>query len=335
MSITGDKMQGKTITWIIIVLIVVGIAGGYYYITTQNSEKSLKILAAGSLAVPLKEMAREFEKSYGVKAYIETAGSIETVKKVSELGIKADVVAVADYKAIENYLMPDYTDWYVKFAKNELVLTYTEKSKYADEINENNWMDILMKDVRVGFSSPNDDPCGYRAVMMFYLAQMKYGTRIFDSVVLNNTGMNVENRTIVVPPDSELLNLQGRVFIKHKSVDLLADLESGNIDYAIEYLSVAKQHGLKCIRLPDEINLSNASLISWYSTAKLKLADGKVINGDAINYAVTIPNNAPNREYAIKFVKLLLGEKGRGILEKCGQFPIYEEVGNVPGEVKP
>ncbi len=320
---------------VLIVVLVIGIVGGYYYTTTQGSGESIKVLAAGSLAAPLKDMAKEFEKNYGVKVYIETAGSIETVKKVSELGIKADVVAVADYKTIENYLVPNYTDWYVKFAKNELVITYTDKSKYAGEINASNWMDILMKDVRVGFSSPNDDPCGYRAVMMFYLAQMKYGKNIFDSVVLNNTDMKVGNETVIVPPDSELLNSPGRVFIKQKSVELLADLESGNIDYAIEYLSVAKQHGLKYIRLPDEVNLSNASLVSWYSEAKMKLADGKVIKGDAINYAMTIPNNAPNREYALKFVKMLLGEKGREILERCGQSPMYEEIGNVPEEVRP
>jgi len=323
---------------ILVIVLLVSVGIGYYYISleTPSEGKSLKVLAAGSLAVPFKELAQEFEKEYGVKVYIETAGSIETVKKVSELGIKADVVAVADYKAIKNYLIPDYTDWYVKFARNELVITYTESSRYADEINSDNWMDILMRsDVRVGFSSPNDDPCGYRAVMMFYLVQMKYENGVFDSIVLANTGMNVENGTIVVPPDSELLNLTGKVYIKQKSVDLLADLESGNIDYAIEYLSVAKQHNYKYIRLPDEINLSNASLVSWYQKAVVKLADGKELKGDAINYAVTIPNNAPNEDYASKFVKMLLGDKGRNILENCGPPPLYEEVGTVPEEVKP
>ncbi len=332
----GERLKSAVLA-VIIVALLLGVAAGYYYISMQtpSENKSIRVLAAGSLAVPFKGIAGEFEKEYGVKVYIETAGSIETVKKVSELGIRADVVAVADYKAIKNYLLPNYTDWYVKFAKNELVITYTNKSRYASEINAQNWMSVLMrKDVRIGFSSPNDDPCGYRAVIMLYLAQMKYGKRVFDSIVLNNTGIGIENGTIVVPPDSSLLNSQGRVYIKQKSVDLLADLESGNIDYAIEYLSVAKQHNYRYLRLPDEINLSNSSLISWYQKAIVRLSDGKLIRGDAINYAVTIPNNAPNTEYAYKFVKMLLGDKGREILEKCGQPPMYEEVGAVPEEVK-
>ncbi len=322
----------------IVVILLLGLAGGYYYVHIQNNSPkgTIKVLAAGSLSVPLKELAQDFEKEYGVKVYIETAGSIETVKKISELGIKADVVAVADYKAIESYLMPNYTSWYIKFARNELVITYTNNSKFANEINGTNWMSILSrKDVRIGFSSPNDDPCGYRAVIMFYLAQLKYNYSIFENIILNNTGIKIENNTIIVPNDSDLLSSTGKVFIKQKSVDLLADLQAGDIDYAIEYLSVAKQHHMNYLQLPDTINLSNSSLSQWYSQAVVKLADGKMVHGDAINYAVTIPNNAPNREFAYKFVSMLLGEDGRNILKNCGQEPIFEPVGNVPEEVKP
>ncbi len=329
-------MPKKVVIAILIVLLIL-LAGGYYYINYQNtSEGSIKVLAAGSLSVPLKELANKFQEKYGVKVYIETAGSIETVKKVSELGIRADVVAVADYNAISSYLMPNYTNWYIKFARNELVIAYTNNSRFAKEINSTNWMNILTrKDVRIGFSSPNDDPCGYRAVIMFYLAQLKYKNGIFDNLILNHTGIKIDNGTVIVPNDSELLTTTGKIFIKQKSVDLLADLQAGDIDYAIEYLSVAKQHHINYIRLPDVINLSNSTLVSWYSKAVVELADGKIVHGDAINYAVTIPNNAPNKEYAYKFVNMLLGKEGRSILKSCGQEPIFEPVGNVPEEVKP
>ncbi len=329
-------MQRKLALLAVVIVIMASLGIGFYYLQSSHSEeKSIKILAAGSLAVPFKKLAEIYEKEYGVKVYIETAGSIQTVKKVSELGIKADIVAVADYRAIENYLMPNYAKWYIKFARNELVIAYTNQSRYAREINSQNWMEILKRrDVRIGFSSPNDDPCGYRAVMMFYLADINYHSGIFQSVVENNTGIRVVNGTIVVPGDESLLNSQGRVFIKEKSVALLADLESGNIDYAIEYLSVAKQHSLPYITLPEEINLSNASLVEEYSRVKVKLADGKLIRGDAINYGITVPNNAPHKTLAYKFIQLLVGDEGKKILEECGQPPMYQEVGSVPQEVK-
>jgi len=329
-------MNKKVIaTIVVIALLAVGLAAGYIYLENQTGGKSITVLAAGSLAVPFEKIAGIYEKKYGVKVNIETAGSLETVKKVSELHRKVDVVAVADYKAIQNYLVPNYTSWYIKFAKNELVVTYTEKSKYASELNSSNWMKILSrKDVRIGFSSPNDDPCGYRAVMMFYLADIKYNSTIFENVVENNTEIRVDNGTIIVPDDSELLNAQGRVYIKQKSVALLGDLESGDIDYAIEYLSVAKQHGLKYLRLPDSINLSNATLSEYYHLAKVKLADGKIITGDAINYAITVPSNAPNKDYAYDFINLILSSEGKEIMNQCGQPTMYQSYGNIPGEIK-
>ncbi len=330
-------MNKKVIGGIIVILILAAaLATGYWYVNQQSGGKRITVLAAGSLAVPFQKLAKSFEEKYGVKVNIETAGSIQTVKKVSELHRAVEVVAVADYRAIADYLVPKYASWYIKFATNELVIVYTNHSRYENQINTTNWMQILSKkDVRIGFSSPNDDPCGYRAVIMFYLASKIYHTSIFQSVVLNNTGIKLSGGDIIVPDDSQLLGSSGRVFIKQKSVSLLGDLESGNIDYAIEYRSVAEQHHLKYITLPDAINLSNSSKDSIYQQAVVKLADGKLMRGSAIVYGVTIPNNAPDKEYAYRFVNMLVGKTGRAIMEECGQTPRYETYGSVPGEIKP
>ncbi len=324
-------MDNKKLTLVIAGLIIAAIVGfGVYYVELQNS-KGIRIFAAGSLAVPLKEVDEKFEEKYGVKVYLETAGSIQTAKKISELHMPGDIVAVADYNVIREYLVPNYTSWYIKFARNEVVITYTSHSKYASYINETNWYEILEKnDVRIGFSSPNDDPCGYRTLMVLYLADSYYGQKIFENLVENNTEIKIEKGTITVPDDSRIISSQGKVYIKQKSVDLISDLESGNIDYAFEYLSVAKQHGLKYIRLPEEINLSNSSLKSHYSQATVKLADGKIVYGDAINYAITIPNTSKHRDLAIKYIEMLIGDEGKEILAKYGQTPMYEAWGNVP-----
>ncbi len=329
------QMDKRKLTLLIVIVIIGAAVGvGIYYILSQNVE-GLKIFAAGSLAVPLEELNEKFEEKYGVKVYLETAGSIQTVKKISELHMPGDIVAVADYNAIKDYLMPNYTSWFIKFAKNELVITYTSQSGYANEINESNWYEILSKgNVSVGFSSPNDDPCGYRAVMMFYLADLFYHKRIFENIVENNTGIKLKSDMITVPSDPELITTQGKVYIKQKSVDLLGDLETGNIDYAIEYMSVAKQHNLRYLRLPDDINLSNSSKSDFYNQAVVKLADGKIIHGDAINYAITIPNTSEHKDLAIKYIQMLIGGEGNKILEECGQPPMYEAYGSVPEELK-
>ena len=327
--------MGKMTAVILILLLLAGLSLGVYYVEIYNTgKKELRVFAAGSLAVPFKELNEKFEEKYNAKVYLETAGSIQTVKKISDLHMPGDIVAVADYNAIKEYLMPNYTSWFIKFAKNEIVLVYTSGSRYGGKINSQNWYEILEnKEVRIGFSSPNDDPCGYRTLMALYLSDIYYGKSIFENVVENNTGIKIENSVITVPDDSSLLNGSTKIFIKQKSVDLLADLETGNIDYAFEYLSVAKQHNLNYIRFPDEINLSNSSLSSNYSKAVVKLADGKTVKGDAINYAITIPETSKNRELALEYIEMLIGDVGKNILEKCGQIPMYEAVGNVPKEL--
>jgi molybdate/tungstate transport system substrate-binding protein len=47
--------------------------------------------------------------------------------------------------SIDKTLIPGHADWNIRFATNQLVLCYTDKSRYADEVNADNWTDILTK----------------------------------------------------------------------------------------------------------------------------------------------------------------------------------------------
>ena len=55
------------------------------------------------------------------------------------------------------------------------------------------------------------------------------------------------------------------------SVQLLPLLETGDIDYAIEYLSVIKQHGLKYVTLPAELNLGDEAKADIYGQVGVEL----------------------------------------------------------------
>lgn len=55
-----------------------------------------------------------------------------------------------------NNLMPNHADWNIRFASNQLVLCYTDNSRFADDVNAGNWTDILgRKGVVWGHSDPN------------------------------------------------------------------------------------------------------------------------------------------------------------------------------------
>ncbi len=99
------------------------------------------------------------------------------------------------------------------------------------------------------------------------------------------------------------------------------------MDYAWEYRSVAVQHGLKYISLPDEINLGNYKMDDYYKQAKVQVSGKKpgtftTRTGKSITYGVTIIDAAPNKLAAEAFLAYMLDpEGGLKILEEMGQPP--------------
>ncbi len=264
----------------------------------------LTVIHADSLSHPIRQVEAAFNKTYGknVDFRDESMGSVQAVRYITDLGKIVDVLALADYSLIPQYLIPKYTDWYVQFASNEIVLAYTKTSKYSNEINADNWYKILQKKgVEFGFSNPNMDPAGYRTELMFHLAQKYYGVP------------GLAKKLISIVPKNNM---------KPEAIELVAYLKTGELDYAFEYLSVAKQNHLKYVRLPEQINFGNPKYEKFYSQAELILTGNKKEIGKAIIYGLTIPNNSTNKALAAKFIAFLLGPQGRKIFEENGQPPL-------------
>ncbi len=262
-----------------------------------GESNAITIFHAGSLSKPLKAIADSFMvENPEVKVLLEAAGSVECARKITELGRECDLMFSADYKVIDELLIPEFANWNILFAGNELTLVYTPKSRFANEINQQNWIEILLNpEVYFGRSDPNSDPCGYRTLLTLQLAE-----RFYNSPGLTARFETKDNR-----------------FIRPKEVDLIALLETGAIDYIFLYRSVAIQHGLNYLRLPDEINLGSASMEENYATASLKIrgsspGDTLLIKGEPMVYGFTIIKNAPNKELANRFANFFL-EKGKGL----------------------
>lgn len=302
--------------------------------------KVLKIFHAGSLAVPFGEYETLYENEYtNVDVQRESAGSVACVRKITELNKTAEILASADYTLIPSMMMPDYADWYIMVAKNEIVIAYTENSQYYDEINSDNWYEIFQRDgVKYGFSSPNDDPCGYRTQMVVQLAEAAYGdSTIYDNLMLGNTNFevneNADGTYRIVSPESIDVN-EAKVFMRSKEVDLLGPLETGAYDYLFIYKSVANQHGLSYIELPDEINLGSYSNADDYAKASIILeGQNSTILAKPIVYGMTVPSNADDYEEGVNFVKTVLEHPE--VFENAGQPVISPAiaVGDVPEEI--
>ncbi|MCJ7581989.1 MAG: extracellular solute-binding protein, partial [Candidatus Aminicenantes bacterium] len=203
-------------------------------------------------------------------------------------------------------------------------IIYSNKSIGSDRISDQNWPDILLNpEVRYGHSDPNSDPCGYRTLLSWKLAEKYY----------NRPGLY------------HLLDeSRPKKNIRPKEVDLLALLDVGELDYVFIYRSVAEQHGYSYIVLPDEINLKSSAFESFYKEVSVEITGAKpgekiVRKGAPIVYGITIPKSAQSPQWAARFVAFVLGPKGQKIMEANGQQAFVparvDNYNNLPNLLKP
>ncbi len=284
----------------------------------------LIIFHAGSLAIPFKQAVAEFNKMHPkVNFLLESSGSVKCARKITDLNKPCDIMASADYTVINEMLIPDYTSWNIKFASNEMCIVYHDASRYGNEITQDNWHEILMKDdVIYGRSDPNSDPCGYRAVLVSQLAETHYKATGFSKRMIEKNAK----------------------YVRPKETDLLALLETNTIDYIFLYRSVAQQHGLKYLILPNEINLKKTEHAEFYRTSEVDINGKKpgekiTKRGEPMVYGFTVLNEAPNKIVAVEFAKFMLSkENGMAIMEENGQPSMVPSISasysNIPEELK-
>ncbi len=334
---------------ILAIVVIVAIAGVTFFHFHEFGKVKLKVFCAGSLIHPFKTgdeltIEEKFENKHpNVDVQVEGHGSIQCIRHVTELGHKGDVVAVADYSLIPLMMYntkilgsgENYADWHIRFARNQLGIAYTPQSKYSDEINKSNWYKILSKDeVEVGVSDPRLDAWGYRVWMALQLAENCYeNDEIAEDLLFNEflkpitVSEGGERQIIRVP--QVLKPLSGSsIAIRGSSIALLAYLETESADYAFEYKSVAEQHGLEFVELPDKVNLSRNEHENFYNNIEVRLEYQRYATVkpefvcNPIIYGITIPKNSTHPDMAKEFVKFVIGSEGQQILKRENQPPI-------------
>ena len=272
-----------------------------------NATDTVVVYDAGSLARPLKAALDSFAARTGAVVQQENAGSLETARKLTDLGRIPDVIALADYEVFPRLLVPSQTTWYAQFARNRMVVTYTDRSRFAGEITSQNWAQVLSRPgVQVGRSDPNLDPAGYRALIVFQLAER----------AAHEPGLAAE-LTAAAPPKN----------MRPKSADLTALVQTGDLDYAWEYESVAQEAGLRYVRLSDQLDLSSPADSAFYAQATVRVtgrtpSDTIEFRGEPIVYGLSVPTRAPHGGAGARFLVFLFSEAGRRIVraEKLDVF---------------
>jgi molybdate/tungstate transport system substrate-binding protein len=275
-------------------------------------ERQLIIFHAASLARPFEILEKQFESEHpGVDVIRESSDSQTAIRKVTELHRPADILISADYALLPQLAMPACADWAAAFARNRIVIAYTDKSKYRNEINANNWYKILLrKDVNFGYCNPDLAPVGYRTLIVWRLADLHYHAK--------PGGKKISDALLAKCPQE---------YVRPDCNQLLPLLESMSLDYIFEYESVARQHNLQCLRLPAQIDLSDAKYKDFYARASAVTSGKKpgekiTQKGTPTIYGLTIVKDAPHPKLALAFVQFLFSSEGRKVMAEGFQEPI-------------
>jgi molybdate/tungstate transport system substrate-binding protein len=269
--------------------------------TRQSSAQSapLLVFSAGSLARPLRAALDSFAAHNGITVQQENSGSLEAARKLTDLHRIPDVIALADQSVFTQLLMPRSVAGYTQFARNRMVLAYTAKSRFANEISAANWTAVLLRaGVETGRADPSLDPNGYRTLLVTQLAERWYQQPGLSHHLLDAS-----------PPRN----------VRPNETDVLALLEAGEFDYAWTYESMAQAAGVRYLRLPPQIDLSDANESARYAEVWVKVAgatrrDSVIFRGEPIVYGIAVPVGAPDRSLGEKFVAWLTSPEGIRVL---------------------
>jgi len=264
-----------------------------------DGARNIVVYTAASVAIPIRAALDTFAAREHVRVQQENGGSLDIARKLTELHQIPDVVVLADYDVFPKLLMPAQTTWYADFARNRMVLAFTDKSKFASEVDSANWPKILERPgVQLGRANPNLDPNGYRTLLTLQLAERYYEQPgLYDRLMKLSPARNV----------------------RPKEADLVGLLQAGEFDYIWSYESLAQATKLRYIPLPAAIDLGTPADTAVYAKATVKVAgktpnDTLTISGQPIVYALSIPKAAPHPNVAERFVAFLLSPDGRRLM---------------------
>ncbi len=270
----------------------------------STGRDTLVVFGAASLTAPLRAAMDTFAARSGGRMVVqeEHGASLELARRITELGRVPDVIALADHEVFAELLMPRELSWYATFARNRMVIAYTDRSRHAADAASTDWRALILRnDVLVGRTDPVLAPAGYRALLVYALAESFY----------REPGL--ASRLAARTPSRQL---------RGNAAELAGLLSAGELDYIVEYESLARAQNFRFIALPAEIDLSDAAHAARYRSASVRVAgaggkDSVTRVGAPILYGIGVPRRAPHPDVGLRFVAFLLSPSGRAILRSA------------------
>jgi len=288
---------------------------------SRAAADTVLVFAAASMVGSISDVVQAHSERTGAVVLVESGGSLEHARKLTELGRVPDVLLLADEEVFSQRLLPRHATWYLRFARDRMVIAYTTRSRHARDIREDNWPSILRRsDVEVGRPDPARAPAGYRALLALDLAARHLNDPSLAAAVLARAPARNTR------PDA---------------ASLAALLATGEVDYIFEYESLARARGFGFVRLPPEADLGDLARADAYAVARVRVpgdtrAESVTVAGAPIVHALAVPRDAPHPAAGQRFVEWLLSDVGRVAL-RAAHVDLIEPpqpVGDAPAWVR-
>ena len=284
----------------------------------------LIVYHAGSLTASFKALEQRFTADTGVCVVDVAGGSVDAARQVTSGAAPCDIFASADDQVIERMLIPGgYADYNIRFAEGAMVLAYTTLSRSAAGIARPgafappdvvpqvaaDWhAQIAKPGVIVGGSHPFLDPSGYRADMIFQLAETHYHVPGLYNALLGHYAISKASDVLGKTYDYQFV-------YEHGAAAAAKADPTGSYRYA---------------RLPDEVGLSAPGMNERYglrgTTIPALRSDGKSppvrIPASRVTWGLTILNTAPHAENAVRFLRWIFSPAGVSLQRAAGPTPI-------------
>jgi molybdate/tungstate transport system substrate-binding protein len=283
--------------------------------------------AASLTSVFERTLGPSFQAATGFTYQGEGKGSVAIANLIKDGVRSPDIFVSADptvNQTLQGGSSGGHVSWWVVFARTELVLAWSPKSPLAPGFQSaknggRTWESVLEQPgLKLGRTDPELDPKGYRTLWLFQLDEQR-------------TGDGSLSRRILGPPGDT-----SQVFPEEQ---LVARLQSGQLDAGVLYTVEAVQADLPYLRLPAAINQGDPAQAAHYASASYTNRKGQTFTGSPALYTVTIPSTARNGTGAKAFVQFLLGKDAQSKLGAAGLLPVPPQLEGdslaLPASLKP
>jgi ABC-type molybdate transport system substrate-binding protein len=301
LSLTNPQPSvSSSFRWAYLALLLPGLWGCE---SKPAESEPLTVFAGGSLARPLREALDSIAATGGPVARLQLMGSREIVAAVRSLERSPDLIVSADADVVERELIPSYVSSSTSFARNRIVLAFSQRSSLRDSVTPANWARFAASGrLRIARADPARAPLGFRTALVWKLAE-------YD---LRQPGL--AGKLAAASPDS---------LMRGNESELVPLLESGRADAVWCYESLARAMRIRYVTLGDRVDLGSDADSLLYMRAALRISgaepgDSIVVAGAPIRYAMAIVTNGADNVGAAMLRERLLDAASKRIMRRAG-----------------